>query len=176
MIKKLGESHDREWPTRKSERTDLCTRCTHAIIIISLFYCFNLKLLIFFHFSGIIINWAHSLLFFRFSVHWSLMALAHYLVAVPVQTSKRAKTSVLTSSSSSNEPMFSLALTSSSLLSKARNLSIFPRIHRIIHKGNFFYYCFDLAFITVLGLVFLSLWNLNLHGKQSFCLEKICWM
>ncbi|XWS29159.1 hypothetical protein CRYUN_Cryun24cG0004700 [Craigia yunnanensis] len=65
------------------------------------------------------------------------MALAHYLVAVPVETSKRAKTPVLTSSSSSNEPMSSLALTSS-LLSKARNLSIFPRIHRIIHNGNSF--------------------------------------
>ncbi|XWS29165.1 hypothetical protein CRYUN_Cryun24cG0005100 [Craigia yunnanensis] len=64
------------------------------------------------------------------------MALAPYLVAVPVEASKRAKTSVLTSSSSSNEPMSSLALTSSSLLSKARNLSIFPRIHRIIHKAK----------------------------------------
>ncbi|OMO55754.1 UspA [Corchorus capsularis] len=62
------------------------------------------------------------------------MALAHYLVAVPVETSKNARTSVLSSSLSS------LAFTSSPRFSpwyKARNLSIFPRrTHRIRHKAK----------------------------------------
>ncbi|XWS33900.1 hypothetical protein CRYUN_Cryun22dG0122700 [Craigia yunnanensis] len=62
------------------------------------------------------------------------MAFSHYLVAVPIDTSKHAKASILPSSSI--EPLSSLAFTSSSLLSKARNLSIFPRIHRIRHKAK----------------------------------------
>ncbi|XP_022739555.1 uncharacterized protein LOC111291797 isoform X2 [Durio zibethinus] len=69
------------------------------------------------------------------------MAFAHYLVAVPIDTSKHAKTSFLPSSM---ESLSSLAFTSSSssssspfpLLSKARNLSIFPRINRIRHKAK----------------------------------------
>ncbi|XVF18072.1 hypothetical protein REPUB_Repub10bG0180000 [Reevesia pubescens] len=62
------------------------------------------------------------------------MAFAHYLVAVPIDTSKHTKTSILTSSSST-ESLSSLAFTSSSLF-KARNLSIFPRMNRIRHKAK----------------------------------------
>ncbi|XVF62227.1 hypothetical protein PTKIN_Ptkin08bG0200400 [Pterospermum kingtungense] len=62
------------------------------------------------------------------------MALAHCLVAVPVETSKHTRASIL---SSSNEPMSSLAFTSSSSVSsKPRSLSVFPRIHRIRHKAK----------------------------------------
>ncbi|EOX90776.1 Uncharacterized protein TCM_000147 [Theobroma cacao] len=65
------------------------------------------------------------------------MAFAHCLVAVPVETSKHSKPSILTCSS--NESLASLAFTSSSsfsLSSKARNLSFRPRNHRIRPKAN----------------------------------------
>ncbi|GKV45099.1 hypothetical protein SLEP1_g52220 [Rubroshorea leprosula] len=74
------------------------------------------------------------------------MAFAHHLVAIPAETSKFAKASVYpfsSSSSSSNESSFpSLSFSSSSFFSKARNLSFFPKIRRIGHKGKFNSYDF----------------------------------
>lgn len=65
------------------------------------------------------------------------MAFAHYLTAVrpvPVVTSEQTKISILplfTSSSSSSS-----SVSTQSLFSKARKLSLFPRFRRIGHKGN----------------------------------------
>ncbi|XVF15965.1 hypothetical protein REPUB_Repub09cG0201300 [Reevesia pubescens] len=64
------------------------------------------------------------------------MAFAHYLVAVPIDTSKHPRNSILSSSSSFIESLSSLAFTSSSSFYKARNLSVFPRINRIRHKAK----------------------------------------
>ncbi|KAK8673314.1 hypothetical protein V6N13_111660 [Hibiscus sabdariffa] len=69
------------------------------------------------------------------------MAFAHYPVATPFDTSKHTRISIPPSFCSS-ESLSSLAFTSSSLsspfplLSKARNLSIFPRINRVGHKAK----------------------------------------
>ncbi|KDO71316.1 hypothetical protein CISIN_1g0281291mg, partial [Citrus sinensis] len=63
------------------------------------------------------------------------MAFAHYLTAVrpvPVVTSEQTKISILplfTSSSSSSS-----SVSTQSLFSKARKLSLFPRFRRIGHK------------------------------------------
>ncbi|XP_059642725.1 uncharacterized protein LOC132284624 [Cornus florida] len=71
------------------------------------------------------------------------MAFAHYLLAVPVETSNPHKTSILTSSSSSSSfaSPFSVAFSSSSsssssLKSKVNKLSIFPRLRREGHRGR----------------------------------------
>ncbi|GLU19731.1 hypothetical protein SLE2022_359630 [Rubroshorea leprosula] len=65
------------------------------------------------------------------------MAFAHYLVAVPAETSKFAKASLYPFSSSPNESSLpSLSLTSSSFLSKARKLSFLPKIRRVGHKAK----------------------------------------
>lgn len=68
------------------------------------------------------------------------MAFAHYLLAVPVETSNSPlKASILSSSShSSYRSLFSIAHSSSSSSSlnlKPRNLSLFPKLLRIGHKG-----------------------------------------
>ena len=112
------------------------------------------------------------------------MAFAHYLVAVPIEISKHAKTSIFPSSSSSSasiESLSSFAFTSSSLLSKARNLSIFPRIHRIRHKGNFFYYCFDFDIYYTVGFsvfefigILVELMNFEFSWQSIFIFLEKC--
>ncbi|KAF2312447.1 hypothetical protein GH714_034703 [Hevea brasiliensis] len=65
------------------------------------------------------------------------MALPHYKLAVPVDTSNHPKTTILNSFSSfppTDAESVSLSFSSFSLGSKARNLSIFPRLRRIGHK------------------------------------------
>ncbi|KAJ8764451.1 hypothetical protein K2173_006191 [Erythroxylum novogranatense] len=61
------------------------------------------------------------------------MALVHYLMAVPVETSKHQKPPIITSSSSATRPLVSLALSSSSLQSKSCGLS---KLRRIGHKAK----------------------------------------
>lgn len=127
--------------------------------------CF-IRFLFYFIFNLLETIWSCFLLFSRIIINYTLslslhslpfsvqMALAHCLAAVPLETSKHSRTSILTSS---NEPMSSLSFTSSSPLSKPRSLSIFPRIHRIGHKGKFFTISLILIFIIVLGLVLLRI-------------------
>ncbi|GMY12284.1 Rossmann-like alpha/beta/alpha sandwich fold containing protein [Fagus crenata] len=65
------------------------------------------------------------------------MAFVHHLLAVPVELSKHSKTSVssvLTSSSSQSQSVYSIAFASSSLRSKAPNDSFFPTFRTIGHK------------------------------------------
>ncbi|XP_021908393.1 uncharacterized protein LOC110822556 isoform X2 [Carica papaya] len=59
------------------------------------------------------------------------MALAHCLFAVPMETSKHAKASVLSSSSSSNDSLLSLSFASASPGSKASKLSVFHKPARL---------------------------------------------
>ncbi|GAV74723.1 Usp domain-containing protein [Cephalotus follicularis] len=63
------------------------------------------------------------------------MALAHCTVAVPVKTSKQARSSILTPTSAAGDSLFSFTCASSSLNSKAPNkLSMFHRLDGIGRK------------------------------------------
>ncbi|KAF5735921.1 hypothetical protein HS088_TW14G00051 [Tripterygium wilfordii] len=69
------------------------------------------------------------------------MAFAHYLVSVPVETSKHARTSILScsstaSSSSARGPLFSLDFSFCLRRSRALKLSIFPSPCRIGDKAK----------------------------------------
>ena len=69
------------------------------------------------------------------SENWiETMAFAHYMLAVPVESSNHPKISVLNSSFSHSH---SLCFASSSHRSKSPNLSILPTFRKIGHKGNF---------------------------------------
>ncbi|KAH7566229.1 hypothetical protein ACOSP7_022609 [Xanthoceras sorbifolium] len=61
------------------------------------------------------------------------MALAHYSLAIPVVTSKHAKTSILPLSTS---PCCVATRSSSSIRSKARKLSALPRFRRLGYKAK----------------------------------------
>ncbi|KAH9710819.1 cell wall integrity/stress response component [Citrus sinensis] len=67
------------------------------------------------------------------------MAFAHYLTAVhpvPVVTSEQTKISILPLFTSSSSSSSSSSVSTQSLFSKARKLSLFPRFRRIGHKAK----------------------------------------
>lgn len=69
------------------------------------------------------------------------MAFVHCPVTVPFETSRHPKTSILESSlssSSSHESLFSLAFSSASHWSRARNRSRFSKLSPLEYKGIFF--------------------------------------